>query len=44
MKYPKGLVLLADNKYLFVSSNYPDDPGIVRYRVAATGETRHDGI
>jgi len=44
LQYPNGLLLSEDEKYLFVSSNHPDDPGIVMYHTKADGYIRYEGV
>lgn len=37
LKYPNGICFSTDEKYLFVSSNHPDEKMILRYEVAPNG-------
>jgi gluconolactonase len=38
LRYPNGICFSPDEKYLYVSSNHPDEPYLWRYRLSATAE------
>jgi len=38
LKYPNGLCLSNDERYLFVSSNHPDEKIIYQYELSVYGE------
>lgn len=37
LKYPNGLALSRDGKFLYLSSNHPDEPGFYRYTLTPKG-------
>ena len=44
LKYPNGLLFPANEKYLLVGSNHPDDLGILRYQLTEGNHLRYDGV
>ncbi len=44
LRYPNGLFFSPDQQYLFVSSNHPDEPFILRYHLLTNGGVEYDGI
>jgi gluconolactonase len=44
LKYPNGLFFSADEQYLFVSSNHPDQRCITRYKLLNDGTAVYDGV
>lgn len=44
LRYPNGVCFSPDEKYLYVSSNHPDEPYLWRYRLAGSGEIKDQTI
>lgn len=44
LRYPNGICFSPDEKYLYVSSNHPDEPYIWRYRLSSSGEIKDQTI
>lgn len=44
LKYPHALCFSKDERYLFVSSNHPDEKIIYKYELSAEGEIMHKEI
>lgn len=44
LKYPNGLFFSADQQWLYVSSNYPEQRYILRYRMLKDGNGEYDGV
>lgn len=44
LHYPNGICFSPDERYLYVSSNHPDEPHLWRYQVSAGGDLSHPSI
>ena len=44
LRYPNGICLSSNEKYLFVSSNHPDEPYIWKYEINGNGEITGQSI
>lgn len=43
-RYPNGICFSPDERFLYVSSNHPDEPSLWRYQVSASGDISHPSV
>lgn len=44
LRYPNGICFSSDEQYLYVSSNHPDEPFVLKYTLSKDGSIQHPSV